>query len=190
MYTTTPGATQGPFEGEGSRYHRCSRKKLQIGVVVTSMGHIWSLAHYVWYTSPPRVTRAIPASGHWRFRGLMTPSRSEQAAPLAPVIPRTRVGLKPGCTVWHEAGLYFYPYCDCRRIYPYWWLLPLFLIFMEVNKFKKNKVVWFRDSHVYMLFYITCRCSYVGLDSILLLFVVGKNDALRAEYTILIFFLY
>ena len=116
--------------------------------------------------------------------------RSEQAAPLAPVIPRTRVGLKPGCTVWHEAGLYFYPYCDCRRIYPYWWLLPLFLIFMEVNKFKKNKVVWFRDSHVYMLFYITCRCSYVGLDSILLLFVVGKNDALRAEYTILIFFLY
>jgi len=33
--------------------------------------------------SPPRMTGKLPASGHWRFRGTMTPSRSEQAAPLA-----------------------------------------------------------------------------------------------------------
>ena len=33
--------------------------------------------------SPPRVTGYMPASGHWRFRGTMTPSRSKQAAPLA-----------------------------------------------------------------------------------------------------------
>lgn len=33
--------------------------------------------------SPPRVAGYMPASGHWRFRGTMTPSHSEQAAPLA-----------------------------------------------------------------------------------------------------------
>jgi len=29
---------------------------------------------------PPRMTGKLPASGHWRFCGTMTPSRSEQAA--------------------------------------------------------------------------------------------------------------
>ena len=33
--------------------------------------------------SPPRVRGYMPASGHWRFCGTMTPSRSKQAAPLA-----------------------------------------------------------------------------------------------------------
>jgi len=32
---------------------------------------------------PPRLTGKLPASGHWHFRGTMTPCRSEQAAPLA-----------------------------------------------------------------------------------------------------------
>jgi len=33
--------------------------------------------------SPPHMTGKLPASGHWCFRGTMTPSRSKQAAPLA-----------------------------------------------------------------------------------------------------------
>jgi len=33
--------------------------------------------------SPPCMTGKLPASGHWRFRGRMTPSRSKQAASLA-----------------------------------------------------------------------------------------------------------
>ena len=39
--------------------------------------------------SPPRVTGYMPASGLWRFRGTMTPSRSGQAAPLAAGHPAT-----------------------------------------------------------------------------------------------------
>ena len=65
-------------------------KKLQIGVVVTSMGIYDHLHIMCWYTSPPRVTRAIPASGHWRFfaRSRTPTSRSKQAAHLrSPVIP-------------------------------------------------------------------------------------------------------
>jgi hypothetical protein len=38
---------------------------------------------------PLRVTGYMPASGHWRFRGTMTPSRVEQAAPLAAGHPAT-----------------------------------------------------------------------------------------------------
>ena len=47
--------------------------------------------HYIMRTkiSPPRVTGYMPASGHWRFCGTMTPSRSEQAAPLAAGHPAT-----------------------------------------------------------------------------------------------------
>jgi len=40
--------------------------------------------------SPPRMTGKLPASGHWRFRGTMTPSRSKQAAPLAAGHPAQR----------------------------------------------------------------------------------------------------
>jgi hypothetical protein len=72
---------------------------------------------------PPRVTRAMPASGHWRFRGTMTPSRSEEAASLAaghpamvgvcgcgvciPLGPKTRIQ-------WLEAEM---DSCKSRRFY-------------------------------------------------------------------------
>jgi len=42
--------------------------------------------------SPPRMTGKLPASGHWHFRGTMTPSRSEQAAPLEAVHPAPTSG--------------------------------------------------------------------------------------------------
>ena len=63
----------------------------RVRVTVANMV-VYMITITVWYvTTPPRVTRAIPASGHWRFFArLRTPtSRSKQAAPLwPPIIPR------------------------------------------------------------------------------------------------------
>jgi len=68
--------------------------------------------------SPPRMTGLLPASGHWRFRGTMTPSRSGQAAPLAADLPAPTSGTDGAqdasvvCGVFLEidiaAGSHFY----------------------------------------------------------------------------------
>ena len=54
---------------------------------------------------PPRVTGYMPASGHWRFRGTMAPSRSEQAAPLAAGHPATTSGTDGGMYPVTRGGL-------------------------------------------------------------------------------------
>ncbi len=78
--------------------------------------------------SPPRVTGYMPASGHWRFRGTMTPSRSKQAAPLAAGHPATRsetdVGMHPVtrppaplflCIFPAPAGCFLQPRCPYKH---------------------------------------------------------------------------
>ena len=55
--------------------------------------------------SPPRVTGYMLPSGHWRFRGTMAPSRSEQAAPLAAGHPATTSGNDGGMYPVTRGGL-------------------------------------------------------------------------------------
>jgi len=56
--------------------------------------------------SPPRMTGLLPASGHWRFHGTMTPSRSEQAAPLAAGHPAPTSGTDAGSYPIMQGGLF------------------------------------------------------------------------------------
>jgi len=51
------------------------------------------------------MTVKLPASGHWRFRGTMTPSRSKQAAPLAVGHPAPKSGTDAGSFPVMRGGL-------------------------------------------------------------------------------------